>query len=48
MVLSDVEKGYIRQALEQSHQNKSQAAKLLGLSRTQLRARMQHYGLETD
>jgi transcriptional regulator with PAS, ATPase and Fis domain len=46
IALSDVEKEFIRQALEQSHQNKSQAAKLLKLSRTQLRTRMRHYGLE--
>jgi Nif-specific regulatory protein len=46
IVLSEVVKGFIRQALEQSHQNKSHAAKLLGLSRTQLRTRMRHYGLE--
>jgi Nif-specific regulatory protein len=46
IALADVEKGLIRQALEQSHQNKSQAAKLLRLSRTQLRTRMRHYELE--
>jgi two-component system response regulator AtoC len=46
IILADVEKGLIRQALEQSHQNKSRAAKLLGLSRTQLRTRMRHYGLK--
>jgi DNA-binding protein Fis len=34
--------------MEQAHQNKSQAAKLLGLSRTQLRTRLKHYGLEGD
>jgi DNA-binding NtrC family response regulator len=43
-----VEKSLIQQALDQSHQNKSHAAKLLGLSRTQLRTRMKHYGLEVD
>jgi Nif-specific regulatory protein len=46
IVLADVEKGLIQQALEQSHQNKSHAAKLLRLSRTQLRTRMRQYGLE--
>ena len=46
IVLAEVEKALIQQALEQSHQNKSHAAKLLGLSRTQLRTRMRHYGLE--
>jgi DNA-binding NtrC family response regulator len=44
--LRELEKDLIRQALEQAHQNKSQAAKLLRLSRTQLRARMRLYGLE--
>jgi Nif-specific regulatory protein len=46
IVLADLEKSLIQQALEQSHQNKSRAAVLLGLSRTQLRTRMRHYGLE--
>jgi DNA-binding NtrC family response regulator len=46
IVLSDLEKELIRQALEQTHQNKSHAAKKLGLSRTQLRTRMRQYGLE--
>jgi two-component system response regulator AtoC len=44
--MRELEKDLIRQALEQAHQNKSQAAKLLRLSRTQLRARMRLYGLE--
>jgi Nif-specific regulatory protein len=44
--MRELEKDLIRQALEQAHQNKSQAAKLLGLSRTQLRTRMRLYGLE--
>ncbi len=48
IVLAEVEKEFIRQALERAHQNKSQAAKLLGLSRTQLRTRLKHYGLESD
>jgi Nif-specific regulatory protein len=46
IVLADLEKDLIRQALEQTHQNKSLAARKLGLSRTQLRTRMRHYGLE--
>jgi two-component system, NtrC family, response regulator AtoC len=46
IVLSELEKELIRQALEQTHQNKSHAAKKLGLSRTQLRTRMRQYGLE--
>ena len=47
IVLWEVEKELIRQALEQTHQNKSHAAKKLGLSRTQLRTRMRQYGLES-
>jgi DNA-binding NtrC family response regulator len=46
IALAEVEKSLIQQALEQSHQNKSRAAILLGLTRTQLRTRMRHYGLE--
>jgi Nif-specific regulatory protein len=46
IILAELEKELIRQALEQTHQNKSHAAKLLGLSRTQLRTRMRHFGLE--
>jgi Nif-specific regulatory protein len=46
IVLWELEKEFMRQALERTHQNKSHAAKLLGLSRTQLRTRMRHYGLE--
>jgi Nif-specific regulatory protein len=46
IVLRELEKELIRQALERTHQNKSHAALLLGLSRTQLRTRMRHYGLE--
>ena len=46
--LWELEKDLIRQALEQTHQNKSHAAQKLRLSRTQLRTRMKHYGLETD
>jgi DNA-binding NtrC family response regulator len=46
IILTELEKELIHQALEQTRQNKSHAAKLLGLSRTQLRTRMRHYGLE--
>ena len=38
--------GISKEALEQAHGNKSQAAKTLGLSRIQLRVRMRQYGLE--
>jgi DNA-binding NtrC family response regulator len=46
--ISLAEKQLIQQALEQAHGNQSQAGKLLGLSRTQLRTRLKHYGLEAD
>jgi transcriptional regulator with GAF, ATPase, and Fis domain len=42
------EKRLIQQALEQAHGKQSHAAKLLGLSRTQLHTRLKHYGLEAD
>jgi DNA-binding NtrC family response regulator len=48
IAMADLEKHLIRQALEQAHGNKSHAAKQLGLSRTQLRTRMRHYGLEDE
>lgn len=48
IALSELEKELIRQALDQAHHNKSQAAKLLGLSRTQLRTRLKHFGFEED
>jgi Nif-specific regulatory protein len=43
--LPELEKQLILQALEQVHNNKSQASRLLGLSRTQLRTRVKHYRL---
>ena len=46
LALGEMEKELICQALEQTHQNKSLAARKLGLSRAQLRARMRLYGLE--
>ena len=44
--LAELEKQLIYQALQQVNFNKSKASKLLGLSRTQLRTRMKHYGLK--
>lgn len=44
--LEAVERELIRQALERSGGNKSQAARLLGLSRDTLRYRLEKYGLE--
>src|SRR5262249_56992305 len=44
--VQELEKQLIRQALEQAHYNKSQAAQLVGLTRTQLRTRVKRYRLE--
>ena len=43
--LADVEERLVRQALRQVNNNQTQAAKLLGLSRDQLRYRMERYKL---
>lgn len=43
--LEDVEKSLVRQALERTGGNQSRAAKLLGLSRDQVRYRMKQYGM---
>ena len=45
VVLEDLEKNLIRQALEQVMGNQSRAARLLGISRFALRYRMEKYGL---
>jgi len=42
-----MEKRLIVQVLEQAGYNKSKAAKLLGLSRTQLRTRLRNHGLQS-
>jgi len=43
--LDDAERGLIADALAKSGNNKSQAARLLGITRAQLRARLDKYGL---
>jgi two-component system response regulator HydG len=43
--LDDTEREMIAEALKQSGNNKSQAARLLGLTRAQLRARLEKHGL---
>jgi Nif-specific regulatory protein len=48
LVLAQVEKRLIAQALEQAGYNKSKAARLLGLSRTQLRTRLRHHGWRAE
>jgi two-component system response regulator AtoC len=44
--LEEVEKGFVRQALERTAGNKSKAARLLGLTRATLRYRIEKMGLE--
>jgi Nif-specific regulatory protein len=46
IVLAELEKQILVQALEQAKNNKVKAGRLLGLSRTQLRTRMKNHGLE--
>jgi Nif-specific regulatory protein len=46
--IGDAEREMITQALAKSGNNKSQAARLLGLTRAQLRARIEKYGLGAD
>jgi len=43
--LSDVDRNYVERALEQTRGNKSKAARLLGLSRSQLYSRLEKYGI---
>ena len=43
--LEAVEREYVKRALEQAGNNKSKAARLLGLTRAQLYSRMEKYGL---
>ncbi len=45
MVMSEVEKPLIQAAMEYSGHNQSKAAKILGLSRSTLRKKMEFYGL---
>jgi DNA-binding NtrC family response regulator len=46
IILDDVEKEYILEALRMSKSNKAQAAKLLGISRSALIYRMEKYGIK--
>jgi DNA-binding NtrC family response regulator len=43
--MEDLERMLLLQALEQSQHNKSEAARLLGMSRATFRYRLQKYGL---
>jgi two-component system response regulator AtoC len=47
-VLTSIKKRMMLEALEQAHGNKSQAARLLGLSRDQFNYGMKKFGLETE
>ena len=45
---SGIERTHIRNSLEQAHGDKALAARLLGLSLTELQERIQHYGLTEE
>jgi DNA-binding protein Fis len=44
----NIELAMIRNVLEQAHGDKARAARLLGISQSELRRRMQQYGLPFD
>jgi Fis family transcriptional regulator len=46
MVISEVEKGLLLAVLEKSESNQSEAARILGISRTTLRKKMNLYDIE--
>jgi DNA-binding NtrC family response regulator len=46
--LADVERMHLERTLAAAMQNKSLAAKLLGIDRSSLRRKLQRYGLETE
>jgi len=48
MTLDEYEQALIRQALRRAEGNKSQAARLLGLTRNALRYRLSQIGLEKE
>jgi transcriptional regulator with PAS, ATPase and Fis domain len=43
-----IELAMIRNALEQAHRDKARAARLLGISQSELQRRMRQYGLPFD
>jgi DNA-binding protein Fis len=47
VVLEELERELLRQALERTTGNRTHAARLLGLTRNQLRYRMRKFGLES-
>lgn len=46
LVLNEVEKPLLETALKHSDYNQSKAAKILGLSRSTLRKKLDHYGID--
>jgi two-component system response regulator HydG len=44
--LSEVDRSFVERALAQARGNKSKAARLLGLSRSQLYSRLEKYGIQ--
>ncbi len=46
LVLEEVEKTFVRQALERTRGNRTRAARLLGMNRDQIRYRIEKYALE--
>ncbi|HFD11535.1 MAG TPA: Fis family transcriptional regulator [Crenotrichaceae bacterium] len=46
MVMSEVEKGLFKAVLEKSDSNQSEAARILGISRTTLRKKIDLYDIE--
>jgi DNA-binding NtrC family response regulator len=47
VVLEDLEREFVRQALELTHGNQTHAARLLGLTRDELRYRVKKFDLAT-
>ena len=48
LILDEVEKNYIREALRMKKGNKVQAARILGITRSALLYRMEKYGIKTE
>jgi len=46
MVISEVEKGLLQAVLDKAESNQSEAARILGISRTTLRKKMDLYNIE--
>ncbi|MCH9699322.1 MAG: Fis family transcriptional regulator [Gammaproteobacteria bacterium] len=46
MVIDEVEKGLLQAVLQRSNSNQSEAARILGISRTTLRKKMETYDIK--